>query len=223
MTASMPDRVGERTPPRRRLERGVLITFEGPDGSGKSTAAEACREHLESQGYGPVALFREPGQSEAGRRIRQLSKQGRDAITPEEEIELFIEDRKWDLETNIQPVLEQRGIVLLDRYYHSSIAYQGALCGDPAMVRRRNEVFAIRPDLVILMRLSIDRCLDRIQTDRGGHPDLFERRESLVRVIDLFDRMEDPEIVRIEAEQSREVVQAQIHEAVSEILLSHQI
>jgi dTMP kinase len=223
MTAPKPDRVGECTPPRRSLRRGVLITFEGPDGSGKSTAAAACQEHLESEGYGPVALFREPGQSEAGQRIRQLSKRGRDAISPEEEIELFIEDRKWDLETNIRPVLEQRGIVLLDRYYHSSIAYQGALCGDPAMVRRRNEAFAIRPDLVILMRLSIDRCLDRIQTVRGGDPDLFERRESLARVIDVFDRMEDHEIVRIDAEKSREVVQSQIHAAVSDLLLSHQI
>ncbi len=200
------------------LERGALVTFEGPDGSGKSTFAAGCKTFLEAQGYGPVAVFREPGESASGHRIRDLSRAGRDSITPEEEIALFIEDRKWDLATNIEPVLAQRGVVLLDRYYHSSIAYQGVRCGDPARVRRLNEAFARRPDLIVLLRLDVKTCLDRIRLARGDRPDLFEERTSLEQVCVLFDAMEDEEILRLDGTQPLAVLQGQINETVAALL-----
>jgi dTMP kinase len=207
--------------PRVALDRGALITFEGPDGSGKSTLAHGCKGHLENEGYGPVGLFREPGMSPAGRRLRELKLKGRGAITPEEEFSLFLEDRRWDVETNIQPILSQRGVVLLDRYYHSSMAYQGARGLDPAEIRAANETFAPRPDLIVLLRLSVDECLERIRRARGGEPDLFEERESLRRVTAIFDALDDESIVRFEAGRPLEDLQREVNRAVASLLRLH--
>lgn len=201
--------------PAESLVSGLFVTFEGPDGCGKSTVAQGCAAHLRECGYGPVELFREPGQSEAGRRIRALSRRGRDGLSVEEEIDLFVQDRRWDLETNIRPVLERRGIVLLDRYYHSSIAYQGARGADPRRVREVNEAFAPPPDLIILLRLDVDACLERILKARGGKPDLFEQREQLERVIALFDAMDDPQIRRFDAARPLAELQGEVNATVA--------
>lgn len=195
----------------RALRRGVLITFEGPDGSGKSTLAAGCRRFLEGEGYGPVGLFREPGSSPAGLRLRALKSRGREAVSPAEELALFIEDRRWDVETNVRPLLERRGVVLLDRYYHSSIAYQGARGLDPAAIRAANEAFAPRPDLVILLRLSVEDCLARIRAGRGDALDLFEQREALERVCALFEAMPDPVIRRLDASRPLPHVQRDVN------------
>ena len=173
----------------------------------KSTVAGSCHEFLLARGCAPVGLFREPGHSESGKRIRQLSRSGRFSISIDEEVALFIEDRRWDLEKNIEPILKRRGVVLLDRYYHSSIAYQGARGADPDDVRRRNEAFARRADLVVLLELGVDDCLRRIRQARGDRPDLFEGRDALERVCALFDAMEDPEIRRFDATQPEETLQ----------------
>ena len=74
---------------------------------------------------------------------------------------------------------------------------------------------------MILFRLDLDRCLERIRLVRGGEPDLFERREALAKVIDLFEAMDDPQIARIEADQSRDVIQSLVNEAVCRTLLAH--
>jgi dTMP kinase len=207
--------------PSATLDKGLLITFEGPDGAGKSTIAKGCETILREGGISPVGLFREPGDSEAGRRIRLLSRSGRDAISVEQEIALFLEDRRWDLETNIRPVMDKRGVVLLDRYYHSSIAYQGARGADPDDVRRRNEAFAPPPDLIILMRLDVSECLTRIRRARGERPDLFEERASLERVCELFESMPDPQIQRFDATQPLDAVQREVNAAVLELVERH--
>lgn len=207
---------GEATP--IPLERGVFITFEGPDGCGKSTLAKGCMAHLKSKGYSPVALSREPGHSPAGKRIRALGNQGRGGVTPEEELALFLEDRRFDIENNISPIVEQRGVALLDRYYHSSIAYQGARGLDPVEIRRRNETEFPRPDMIVLLQLDVDICLERIEAGRGEQPNLFEQRGSLERVIAIFDAMPDAEIRRFDAAQSPEDLQREVCAAIEALL-----
>ena len=96
---------------------GVLIAFEGIDGSGKSTQARRVAEALRAEGR-EVTLLREPGDSEFGRELRRIFVEGRD-VTPEEEMRLFLEDRRIDVRDNIAPALARGAIVIMDRYYLS--------------------------------------------------------------------------------------------------------
>src|SRR5690606_18005812 len=124
---------------------GRLIAFEGIDGSGKTTMARRIAATLSEAGYNAIYLC-EPTNGPYGRQLRELfvSPAPRD---PAKEFELFLKDRQEDVHQNIQPVLDAGGIVCIDRYYISSMAYQGALGIDPAVIQRENEAFAPAPDL----------------------------------------------------------------------------
>ena len=183
---------------------GTLIALEGIDGSGKSTQARWLRDRLEAGGR-PVALFREPGDSEFGDRLREIFS-GRRDVSREEEMRLFVEDRRIDVRDNILPALARGKIVIMDRYYFSTMAYQGALGIDPADIRTANETFAPRPDLTLILDLPAEVGAERIRAARGSQ-DSFEGVEYLTRVRELFlsfaaadvhviDAGVDPDVVR---------------------------
>ncbi len=159
--------------------RGRLVALEGIDGCGKSTQAHRLVAALIELGHGAVT-FREPGDSEFGRELRRVFVEGRD-ITPEEEMRLFLEDRRIDVRDNIEPALAAGQHVVMDRYYLSSVAYQGVLGLDPQMVRATNEAIAPRPDLTIILDLPVDIALRRIAAARG-QANSFEGREYLEKV-----------------------------------------
>lgn len=164
-------------------ERGWLIVFEGIDGVGKSTQANALAEALEARGY-DVVRSREPTDGPWGRRLRQSQAEGR--LAPEEELDLFLRDRREHVETLIQPSLAAGRIVILDRYYFSTIAYQGARGFDPEDLRARNEAFAPPPDLLIILDLPAEAGLRRIQEKRGATLDSFETPTLLARSRQIF-------------------------------------
>ena len=107
------------------LPNGLLIALEGIDGTGKTTQLKMLAEVLLSLGYDVVAT-REPTDGRYGQRIRQVLRD-RSSMTPQEELELFLLDRKEHVTTIINPGLAAGKIVLTDRYYLSTVAYQGAL------------------------------------------------------------------------------------------------
>ncbi|MBN2244466.1 MAG: dTMP kinase, partial [Candidatus Aminicenantes bacterium] len=107
-----------------RLKKGILIVFEGIDGAGKTTQAEALMERLQKRGL-RVLFLREPSEGKWGRLIRQKAAQ-EDSLSPEEELDLFQKDRQENVRLNLKPALREKKIVLLDRYYFSTMAYQGA-------------------------------------------------------------------------------------------------
>jgi dTMP kinase len=106
------------------LERGILIVFEGIDGGGKTSQAERLLGILMEKGFDTV-YFWEPSDSRWGRIIREKAVQN-DSLTPEEELDLFLRDRRENVEMNLKPALAARRVVILDRYYFSTMAYQGS-------------------------------------------------------------------------------------------------
>jgi dTMP kinase len=132
------------------MDKGFLIVFEGIDGTGKSTQAEILMMKLRKMGY-DVVYFREPSQSKWGREIKRKALHP-DSLSPEEELDLFLKDRKENVEKNLKPALGRKKIVILDRYYFSTIAYQGAKGIDQERIRRMNEDFVVDPDLVMILK-----------------------------------------------------------------------
>jgi dTMP kinase len=191
--------------PTKRIPGGMLIAFEGVDGSGKTTQARAARDFLAASGYEGLYL-REPTDGPVGRRIRELMVAGRDAVAPMDEFRLFLDDRTQDVRENIAPALARGAVICLDRYYISSMAYQGALGLDPEFIRAENEKIAPRPDLILLYRIPVEQSLARIAASRSAGHNLFERHNYQQRVHEIFEAMRLPNLVRIDAARPVEMV-----------------
>ncbi|MCP5535474.1 MAG: dTMP kinase [Akkermansiaceae bacterium] len=181
-----PDRKAEASRPHSKNQvtnlEGKLIVIEGIDGTGKSTQATMLAEVLRQEGHEVVQSF-EPTNGPWGRKLRESATTGR--LTIEDELEYFLKDRRQHVEELIRPTVERGGIVILDRYYFSSMAYQGARGIDPAEIRGQNEAFAPKPDILIILDLPVDIALERIG-GRDGEANEFEKRESLQFCRDLF-------------------------------------
>lgn len=170
-----------------KLNQGKLIVIEGIDGTGKSTQASMLAEALKKQQHEVIESF-EPTNGPWGSKLRKSATSGRLSI--EEELELFIKDRQQHVEELIIPTIERGGIVILDRYYFSTMAYQGARGINPEDIRARNEAFAPAPDILLILDLPVDVALKRIGV-RDGQANEFEKRESLQFCRDLFLSLKD--------------------------------
>jgi dTMP kinase len=190
-----------------KLEKGILITIEGIDGLGKTTQARLLGEFLRKKGYEVVEL-REPTDGYWGRKIRELTKKGRD-ISPYEECQWFVKDRVDDVRDNIKPALEANRIVIMDRYYYSNMAYQSALGLNMEKIREVNEAFAPRPDLVIILDAPPITGLDRITNKRKEDLNFFETPDYQNKVRGNFLGMREFDNVRI-LDGSKEL--AEVHE-----------
>jgi dTMP kinase len=182
---------------RSASQGGVFIVFEGLDGAGKTTQVRLLCERLEQAGYQVVRL-KEPTDGAWGQKIRHMAQDGQHHVSPETELTWFLEDRRQDVEQNICPALSRGQVVVLDRYYFSTMAYQGARGLDPEHIRQCNEAFAPPPDLLILLDVPPEQGLQRLQQDR--QPDNFEQLEYLQQVAAQFARMEFAYLRRIPAE-----------------------
>ncbi|MGD8540384.1 MAG: dTMP kinase [Candidatus Aminicenantes bacterium] len=200
-----------------KLKRGVLIVFEGIDGAGKSTQAEILLKKLRELDY-PVVYYCEPSDSKWGREIKRKAQYA-DSLTPQEELELFQRDREENVRAHLKPSLEKKEVIILDRYYFSTMAYQGAKGVDPESIRERNEAFAVKPDLVFILDVEPDRGLERI-ADRGQKDLLFEREDYLAKVRQIFKSLQEDFIYHIDATQSIEHMAEQIEEITINLLQS---
>lgn len=197
--------------------KGVLITIEGIDGVGKTTQAKMLAEHLKGEGHDVVQL-REPTDGRWGKKIKNLSKHGRTA-TPEEECRWFINDRREDVEQNIKPALEKQNVVIMDRYYYSTMAYQGALGLDVDKIRDMNEEFAPEPDLVIILDATPRTGLERITEGRREQLNYFESLDYQEKVREIFLSFKEQDNVRVvDAGRGLDEVQEDIRRIVREFL-----
>ena len=190
----------------------MFIVLEGIDGTGKSTQTLLLADWFRGQGR-EVVLSREPTDGPWGARLRQSATSGR--LSPDEELELFIKDRQQHVEELIQPSLDAGKVVILDRYYFSTMAYQGARGFDPAEIRRRNEAFAPRPDHLLILDLEPETAQQRIGV-RGDQTNEFEQLGSLRRCREIFLSLKDEPFAHlIDSSQSPEQVHQQIRDSLS--------
>lgn len=142
----------------------MFISFEGIEGSGKSTAQRLLAEHLQGLGYDPL-LTREPGGCALGRSLRPILLDARTrGLSSRAELYLFLADRAQHVAEVIRPALEAGQTVLCDRYADSTLAYQGYGRGlDPEHLRRINDMATggLMPDLTLLLDLPVHCGLER--------------------------------------------------------------
>ncbi len=181
---------------------GFLLVLEGIDGSGKSTLARQLADWLRESGR-EVITSREPTDGPHGTALRQSAKTGR--LSLEAELDLFLKDRAEHVAALISPALARGAVVILDRYYFSTAAYQGARGLDPQAIIDANETFAPVPDLVLLLDLDPGDGAARIQR-RGDVLDDFEALDYQREVRRIFLALDRPFIRRIDAARSAEAV-----------------
>lgn len=145
------------------LSQGILIAFEGIDGSGKTTQILKVADYLRERNY-TVTVTHEPNpKSPYSQLIKQEVHKNRDKTSPEKELEWYTKDRAWDLEHNILPALNRKELVLVDRYYLSSAAYQGGLDAFSLEYVLEKNSFAHRPDLWLILDVPVKLGQDRLQ------------------------------------------------------------
>lgn len=163
---------------------GLFISFEGIDGVGKSTQADLLETWLLEQGREVLRTF-EPGGTEVGNEIRNILLHRRGDLAPRAEAALFAADRAHHVATKINPALARGEIVITDRYFDSSVAYQGA-GRELSMEEVRNlslwAVGGLLPKLTVLLDLPADVARAR-RNNTGTEPDRLESEK-----IDFFER-----------------------------------
>lgn len=205
--------------------RGLLVTFEGGEGSGKSTQIERLAEFLRAEGHEVVAA-REPGTTEVGEAVREiLLRTAPEHLSAEAELALFLAARAELVAEVVRPALESGAVVLLDRYGDSSVAYQGYGRGlDPGRVAELNAFVTrgLAPDLTVLIDVPVEASAAR---SRARAPDRIERAGSAFhrRVRDGYRELalNEPErFVVLDGTGSIETVQAAIRDRIQEALAS---
>jgi len=155
--------------------RGIFITFEGIDGCGKSTQAQRLYSYLKKRKF-PVLFLREPGGTPASERIRRILLDRRLDITPTSELLLYEAARAQLAESVIIPELKKGAIIVCDRYYDSTTAYQGYGRGlDLKMIERLNRLASLNvaPDLTFVFDVDYKTSLTR----RHGQADRLEKEK----------------------------------------------
>jgi dTMP kinase len=159
--------------------KGLLISFEGAEGSGKTTQIALLTERFEAMDL-EVVVTREPGGTEIGEEIRHLLKHGLagEGMFPETELLLFAASRAQLVREVILPAMNAGKIVLCDRYLDSTTVYQGAarrLSEDPVTYINEFAVGNLMPDLTIVLDIPTEVSLTRIKHRASGIPDRMER------------------------------------------------
>jgi len=212
-----------------------LISFEGGDGSGKSTQLSLLADYLSSRGRACVCT-REPGGTNLGKMIRKaLLEVGDEQISSRTEVFLYLADRAQHVQKIVQPALASGKIVLCDRFTDSTLAYQGYGRGaDLSALRQMNLIASggIIPDLTLLLdcpvKLGLSRTARRIEAQRTTQSpeDRFEREEvefheRVRRGFQELARAEPERIHVLDASGPIEKVHEQIKQIVERIFAGH--
>ena len=215
------------------MPRGLFITLEGLDGSGKTTQIKRLAAWLEKRGLEPV-LTRQPGGTATGDRIREILLDSRSTgVAPMTEMALMFADRAQAIAEVIEPALEAGRIVVCDRFTDSTEAYQGGgreLGSEVVLELHRLVCRNLQPDLTLLLLPSFDASLARARrrnhrdTQNGKDENRFEQEQDAFhrRVWEKYKEIAEREpkrVVLIEGDQSIDEIHEQIVAAVAERLV----
>ena len=192
------------------MSHGCFITFEGIDGSGKSTQLALCADRLRAEGR-EVVVTRNPGGTAFGQELRQILLHSSHPLEPMSELLLFMADRAQHMDEVVFPALARNAIILCDRHIDSTLAYQGYGRGmDLAMIRQLNTLATQgrQPDLTLLFdgepellakRVSARGAADRLEGEplafrlrvREGYRLLAEQAPNRMIALDALDTVEN--------------------------------
>ena len=200
----------------------MFITFEGIDGVGKSTQLDLLQQWLTAAGHDVVRTL-EPGGTELGKEIRHLLLHRKGDVAPRSEALLYAADRAHHVATVVRPALAAGKVVLSDRYFDSSVAYQGAARELDVDQVREISLWAVDnllPDLTILLDLSAEQAIHR-RNKTGVEPDRLEQEK-----VDFFERAREqylklavePRFLIVDANLSVDQIQAQVRARVAELI-----
>ena len=163
----------------KNFGKGLFISLEGIEGSGKTTQIHKIRDHFLNQER-EVTIFREPGGTLFGEGVREVILKSKENITPLSEALLFASSRAQLLQNEILPRLNKNEVVILDRFVHSSIAYQGFgrdVTPETISSIHSFEPLNIIPNFTFYLKISMKTSLSR-QEKRGNEKDYFEKENS---------------------------------------------
>lgn len=190
------------------MEKGLFITFEGADGSGKTTQLNLVKDFLEKEGY-DVVVTREPGALELGQKIRNILLHYEGVVADRCEMFLFLADRAQHVETFIKPAIQGGKVVLCDRYIDSTVAYQGyGREQDIQLLKDLNNIAvnSLKPDLTLLFDVStetaqqrVGREKDRLESSgldfhrrvRNGYLELQKEEPNRIKLINANNSIEN--------------------------------
>ena len=189
------------------MKKGLFITFEGADGSGKTTQLNNIKTFLEQKGL-DVVVTREPGSLELGQKIRNILLHYDGVVADRCEIFLFLADRAQHVETFIKPAIAEGKIVLCDRHTDSTIAYQGyGREQDIELLKNLNEIAVngLKPDLTMLFDVSTETAQQRVGSEkdrmeaagiefhrkvRQGYLELYKENPDRIKLINANNSIE---------------------------------
>jgi dTMP kinase len=193
------------------VNAGRLIAFEGVDGSGKSTQLALLAERLGAAGC-LLVTTREPTNGSWGRRIRTMARSG-ERVAAAEELRWFVEDRREHVAQVIRPALAAGRAVLTDRYFLSTVAYQGARGLDPGQLLAEAEAEFPVPDLALILDVEPEAGLARVG-GRAGHAEpAFEEAGFLADVARIFRALDRPYVRHVDASGGVDAVRAGVARA----------
>ncbi len=204
------------------MSKGYFISFEGVDGSGKSTQISRLKEYLEAEGY-EVVLSREPGGTDIGEQIRSVildtKNEGMSHVT---EALLYAASRAQHVQDVIAPAIQAGKVVICDRYIDSSLAYQqyGRGLGECVRIINGYAIGDCMPDLTFLLKVKPDVGETRIGSRDKDRIELEDMRfhEAVYRGYELLQEEFSSRIVAINATRSVDEIFAQIREYTDRLL-----
>ena len=183
-----------------------FVVFEGIDGCGKSTQARMLADFLAENSI-PFILTQEPSDSEYGKKVRELLSQKNP--DPDKLLEYFVNDRKWHVDNEIKPFLDKGFIVICDRYYHSTFAYQSIHHGIEKILNLHKGI--LKPDIVVIFDIPPEVALKRTNTN-----EYFEKLDFLKKVRENYKNLR--EILKDENIVYLDVKEKSVEEVFKEVL-----
>lgn len=194
------------------MKPGSFLVVEGIDGAGKSTQVERLVAALREAGHDVLAT-REPTDGPLGRRIRAMARAG-EKIEPAQELAWFMEDRDAHVRDELAPALAAGRTVVCDRYFLSTVAYQGARGLDWRAILAESEARFPIPDLALILELDAAAGLARTHGRAAPADPDFENQAFLERVAAIFAELDRPWITRIDASGDPDAITERIRAAV---------